>query len=712
MKKFLVLLLVVMLLAGCSKPASNVESGEDTNKESNEQTNEKVTEQTSDNSSLKKFDDIYSGDLIPALDYFNNNIDKFSEEEKLNFAKKIVGVVETSGMKYSQYGEFEFTRAEGFESAPPFIISSDMFDFYEYESNEFNLEYFKNNDNHYLPTLNELKDDKLFTVCALFWADSSNLEGGYFGIALKPEVFKKIIPALKVFYKENYGEFNLPVKVPNMIFETVEKVINDKNVKYPKVLVNNFDEVKKFDGAETWKTEICLPVNFVNKEIPKKSETIHANTLSIGDIIDGHKIESIELSQDKFSISLNGIYKLNGKLYYDEEYWGGYVFYPIVENTTKIEFEFYDTEDSKETFSIEPPNGSFLVEDSLLENYLENDIVQKIKNGESMNVSVKIDGYNFGAYYRSEPYWGTAFESITIESGNKTDTVHASTLNVGDIIDGHRINRIDLSNDKFMISLEGIYEVSGELHYDADYWGGYVFYPIVENTTEIEFDFYHTEDSKETFSIEPPSGSFLVDDSLVENSLGKDNAKKIKNGEIMIVTAKMNGYGFGAHYESEGYNDTIFESIIIDGTKNDSDATLKSENKFESETINGEFIDYNQYTAVIVPMYSGINYGEWAPLEMKEVRVSDNDNNEVNFAVFGTMKNVTITNIENVGDAGTSEHIDIITDSKVRVFCRLPNDMSYAKVTGYVEVGSEEQKVEFTLDDMRDSSEYKVLLFK
>jgi len=32
--------------------------------------------------------------------------------------------------------------------------------------------------------------------------------------------------------------------------------------------------------------------------------------------------------------------------------------------------------------------------------------------------------------------------------------------------------------------------------------------------------------------------------------------------------------------------------------------------KFEIETINGQQIDFNEYTAVIVPMYSGINFGE------------------------------------------------------------------------------------------------------
>lgn len=560
MKKFLVLLLVILLLVGCSKPANNQPLEEDPKGE--------TIEENTDNTSLKEFNDMFSGNLIPSIDYFNENIDKFTEEEKLNFAKKIVGVIETSGMKYSQYGEFEFTRAEGFEFAPPFIISSAMFDFYEYETNEFNLEYFKNNDNHYLSTLSELKDDDLFTLCTLFFADIGNLEGGYFSVTLEPEVSKKILPALNVVYKDKYGEYNLPVRVANIIFKTVENVITDKNISYPKVLVDNFEDAKKFDEAETFKSEIYLPVNFVNKEIPKK-------------------------------------------------------------------------EDKKET-----------------------------------------------------------------------DTVHASTLSVGDTIDGHRISSLDLSNDKFMISLDGIYEVKGELHYNEDYWGGYVFYPIVENTTKIEFDFYYTEDFKETFSIEPPSGSFFVDDSIVKDSLGKDTANKIRNGEIMIITVKMNGFSFGAHYESESYNDTVIESITIDGTKNDSDDTKIFENKFESETINGEFIDYNEYTAVIVPMYSGINFGEWAPLEMKKVWISDNDKTEVSFAVFGTMKNVTITNIENMGDEGTSEHIDIITDSKVRVFCKLPNDMSTVKVSGYVEVGSEEHKVEFTLDDMRDADAYKVLLFK
>ncbi len=102
------------------------------------------------------------------------------------------------------------------------------------------------------------------------------------------------------------------------------------------------------------------------------------------------------------------------------------------------------------------------------------------------------------------------------------------------------------------------------------------------------------------------------------------------------------------------WNTNVFVPIeMIEAGLSSLAGSLSENEPFEPETINGEYIDYSQYKAVIIPMYSGFNFGEWGPLEQQKVSIADNAEQEVNFAIFGTFKDITITNIENMGDTYT-----------------------------------------------------------
>lgn len=62
---------------------------------------------------------------------------------------------------------------------------------------------------------------------------------------------------------------------------------------------------------------------------------------------------------------------------------------------------------------------------------------------------------------------------------------------------------------------------------------------------------------------------------------------------------------------------------------------------------------------------------------------------------------------------GEIENIGTLKNSYVDIYAPMPNDMSYIKVTGKFHDGEGFYKdVQFTLDDMRDKGEYKIINFE
>ena len=142
-----------------------------------------------------------------------------------------------------------------------------------------------------------------------------------------------------------------------------------------------------------------------------------------------------------------------------------------------------------------------------------------------------------------------------------------------------------------------------------------------------------------------------------------------------------------------------------------SDAGSYGLSGFKTETIGGEEIDYSKYMAVVVPMHSTSNIDS---LTRQTCSFSDNpDNQKVSFAVFGEMKDIKVTYFDNMGSQGEVESINELKNSYLDIYAAFSTDMSYIKVTGKVHTGEGNYSdVEFTLDDMRDISEYKILKYE
>lgn len=283
MRKILSLLLMITIFfaVGCSsKEVSQKTKAEEKLKVDLETSN---YEENNQSSSLKTFEDVFSDDLNVVLDYFNENLDKFSENEKVNFAKSLIKIVATESEKYQSY------RYEDLPTAyvPMYpTLDSELYDFYDFETKEFNIGYFKDENEKYYTEFSEIRDSKLFTIATEFLIDNGVIDLPVFVTTLKSDIYALIKPALDLV-PEGYKEIH--VRLPNMLYKDVDF---SSQITQEAILVENFSQLKEFDGKETWKSTVLMPVIFVEKDTQQKNEVI----------------ENIdEYLQDKeYSIDLNG----------------------------------------------------------------------------------------------------------------------------------------------------------------------------------------------------------------------------------------------------------------------------------------------------------------------------------------------------------------------------------------------------------------------
>lgn len=131
---------------------------------------------------------------------------------------------------------------------------------------------------------------------------------------------------------------------------------------------------------------------------------------------------------------------------------------------------------------------------------------------------------------------------------------------------------------------------------------------------------------------------------------------------------------------------------------------------FTNETVRDVEINYSEYSAVIIPFYSGKNQDK-----LDKVPYLDNPEGMVlDFAVFGKLQDVVITRFEGIDDLdGVSNNYGEIENAILNIHSNLLNDMSFYLITGQVHTGEGFfEDVEFGLDDMADVSEFDVILIK
>ncbi|MGE4283205.1 MAG: hypothetical protein AB7G87_05730 [Clostridia bacterium] len=180
-----------------------------------------------------------------------------------------------------------------------------------------------------------------------------------------------------------------------------------------------------------------------------------------------------------------------------------------------------------------------------------------------------------------------------------------------------------------------------------------------------------------------------------------NNTKKFDVKSIQVQKANDTPKSAGQPAKSSNAGTEEKENLKLSGLSN--------------ESINGTHVNYQDYCAVIVPMYNGVNSALLAEVIKGMGNVTQGSlSMRVKFAIFGHLKDIKITYYEGMDSNGEVLEVGTLYNANVDVQVYAQSgDMSYIKVTGKAPTESGNYSdVEFTLDDMRDSSDYEVIMRK
>lgn len=214
----------------------------------------------------------------------------------------------------------------------------------------------------------------------------------------------------------------------------------------------------------------------------------------------------------------------------------------------------------------------------------------------------------------------------------------------------------------------------------------------------------------------------IIDGSLLDFTYTLTKHDELTNKDTVEVKAKYTYDEANLSFNVEPLE--IKEEVNNDSSKPEDDYTTNNNAGTEesdfiklsgltNEKVNRDQVKYSNYYAVIVPMYSGGNKS--ALTDVTEVIGSPSQGNlgmEVSFAIFGHLKDIKITYYEGMDSEGETIEVGTLYNSNVNVKVFIPsNDMSYIRVSGDVPTGEGYNYLQFNIDDMRDSSDYDVIMF-
>ena len=182
-----------------------------------------------------------------------------------------------------------------------------------------------------------------------------------------------------------------------------------------------------------------------------------------------------------------------------------------------------------------------------------------------------------------------------------------------------------------------------------------------------------------------------------------------QEGNLLYFTVKAPDYSVGKVLYYCDLNTGFIFWVGTDTNANEEGEGVRL-TQFSDETLRSENVQYSDYAAVIVPMYplAGLNYNLLTVMPFVDIP----DGYDLNFAIFGTLEGVNIKRYDN-DEIGYQWDIGDLTNTILSIHSGLQSDRSYYKITGVVHVGEGlYEDVSFTLDDMRDSSEYGIYLIR
>ncbi len=200
----------------------------------------------------KRFEQVYNGDnLWDTIRYFDDHLYHFDKEGVKDFSMKVMQVIQKDRDKI-------YPRNDS-------VVYYITDEFYDFKTNDLDISAL---DEDTKAILKFIRDNGVYELSKSFYADQGEIMEGGFVVSIQPWAFEMLRPAVHAAYPDRFNPYNYnsiePFLVPHIHFNAVKQVENTSIV-YPNVYVYSYEDVKKLEGAETWKTNVIMPVNIVGK---------------------------------------------------------------------------------------------------------------------------------------------------------------------------------------------------------------------------------------------------------------------------------------------------------------------------------------------------------------------------------------------------------------------------------------------------------------
>lgn len=202
----------------------------------------------------KDFDSVYNGNNYnETLQYYNENLYFFGEDERRAFSKKLLDVINKDK---EEFFNMNFGILEGCEN------------YYNKDTNEFDL---TGLDVENREIIEKIQSRGIYHIVKVFYTTEGVIEEAGFGVMLDLWAFQMLKPAysdiIDRFDPNDFDELK-PFYVPQIYLDewTPIKAVTRTNTVYPNVYVSSMKDIYLLEGKDTWKTNVLLPVEIINKK--------------------------------------------------------------------------------------------------------------------------------------------------------------------------------------------------------------------------------------------------------------------------------------------------------------------------------------------------------------------------------------------------------------------------------------------------------------
>ena len=191
------------------------------------------------------FSEVFDGkNLNQALEYFYKNVYFLSEERQKDFAGAILKVIKEDINNFKAQGDFLPLSEDGFDK-----------DTLEYDTSKV--------DENSKKVLEKIRDRYVYMLVKPFYATEGSVEE-YDGFDILFYQWSKQIIDMAISLNGSAEEahlFNSPEAYFNSDYTEIEEFVSDCTCS--NILVENYNSIKSFEGQDTWKLNLFLPVNIV-----------------------------------------------------------------------------------------------------------------------------------------------------------------------------------------------------------------------------------------------------------------------------------------------------------------------------------------------------------------------------------------------------------------------------------------------------------------